>query len=158
MARCTVARLMREMGLQGAVRGRKFKTTIPDHEAVRPLDLVDRDFTATRPNQLWVADLTYVATWRGPWRSLEAVEFATLEWVAWYNTQRLFEPIGNIPPIEFEQAYCRSVEALAMGAGLNQIFEAVHLNRIKGDEKNQIATKRMDCNAVCQSDIVAGTE
>ena len=65
VARCTVARLMREMGLQGAVRGRKFKTTVPDHEATRPLDLVDRDFTAARPNQLWVADITYVPTWSG---------------------------------------------------------------------------------------------
>ena len=65
VARCTVARLMREMGLQGAVRGRKFKTTIPDVSADRPADLVQRNFVATRPNQLWVADLTYVATWRG---------------------------------------------------------------------------------------------
>ncbi len=221
VARCTVERLMREMGLEGAVRGRKFKTTIPDDTAVRPSDLVDRDFTATRPNQLWVADLSYVATWRGfayvafvidvfsraivgwrvssclrtglaldaleqalharpdiddlvhhsdrgvqylsiryterlaeagiepsvgsvgdsydnalaesviglykteiirrrgPWRNLEAVEFATLEWVAWFNNRRLFEPIGNIPPVEFEEAYYRSQEAPAMGAGLN---------------------------------------
>ena len=51
--------------LQGAVRGRKFKTTIPDEAAARPADLVSRDFTADRPNELWVADLTYVATWRG---------------------------------------------------------------------------------------------
>ena len=65
VARCTVRRLMRQMGLQGAVRGRKFKTTIGDDSAARPRDLVDRDFAATRPNQLWVADLTYVATWRG---------------------------------------------------------------------------------------------
>ncbi|MBM4091032.1 MAG: IS3 family transposase, partial [Planctomycetes bacterium] len=65
VARCTVGRLMREMGLRGAVRGRKFETTIPDENAVRPLDLVERNFTATRPNQLWVSDLTYVATWRG---------------------------------------------------------------------------------------------
>ncbi len=65
VARCTVARLMRDLGLQGAVRGRKFKTTIVDDAAARPLDLVDRDFTATRPNQLWVSDLTYVVTWRG---------------------------------------------------------------------------------------------
>ena len=56
---------------------------------------------------------------RGPWRNLEAVEFATLEWVAWFNNQRLFEPIGNIPPVEFEEAYYRSQEAPAMGAGLN---------------------------------------
>jgi transposase InsO family protein len=65
VARCTVARLMRDLGLQGVVRGRKFKTTIADAVALRPPDLVDRDFTATRPNQLWVADLTYVVTWRG---------------------------------------------------------------------------------------------
>ncbi len=65
VARCTVARLMREMGLAGAVRGRQFKTTTPDDTVSRPLDLVDRDFSATRPNQLWVSDLTYVATWRG---------------------------------------------------------------------------------------------
>ena len=65
VARCTVARLMGEMGLRGAVRGRRFKTTIPDGAADRPLDLVERDFTAERPNQLWVSDLTYVATWRG---------------------------------------------------------------------------------------------
>jgi len=65
VACCTVARLMREMGLQGVVRGPKFKTTIADEVAMRPPDLVDRNFRATRPNQLWVADLAYVATWRG---------------------------------------------------------------------------------------------
>ena len=65
MARCTVARLMREMGLQGAVRGRRFKTTKPDSSGARPMDLVERDFNATRPNELWVSDLTYIATWRG---------------------------------------------------------------------------------------------
>ena len=65
VARCTVGRLMREMGLRGAVRGRRFKTTTPADAADRPLDLVERDFSAERPNQLWVSDLTYVATWRG---------------------------------------------------------------------------------------------
>jgi transposase InsO family protein len=217
VARCTVARLMRGLGLHGAVRGRKRKTTIPDTATPRPLDLVDRDFTATRPNQLWVADLTYVATWRGfvyvafvmdafarrivgwrassslrsdlaldaleqalydrqadaadrlvhhsdrgvqylsityterlaeagiapsvgsrgdsydnalaesviglfktevirrrgPWRSLEDVEFATLEWVAWFNTSRLLEPIGHVPPAEYEAAYDRRQHAPA---------------------------------------------
>jgi transposase InsO family protein len=220
VARCTVERLMRQMGLKGAVRGRKFKTTIPDEFADRPADLVDRDFTANRPNELWVADLTYVATWRGfvyvafvidvfsrnivgwrasgslrtdlaldaleqalharpetdnlihhsdrgvqylsiryterlaeagiepsvgsvgdsydnalaetviglyktevirrrgPWRNMEAVEFATLEWVDWFNNRRLLEPIGNIPPVEFEEVYYRSQETQAMVAGL----------------------------------------
>ena len=221
VARCTVERLMRKMGLEGAVRGRKFKTTIPDASAHRPADLVSREFTANRPNELWVADLTYVATWRGfvyvafvidvfartivgwrasgslrtdlaldaleqalyarpdtdhlvhhsdrgvqylsiryterlaeagiepsvgsvgdsydnalaesviglyktevirrrgPWRHLEAVEFATLEWVDWFNNRRLLEPIGNIPPAEFEEAYYRTQEAPAMVVGLN---------------------------------------
>jgi putative transposase len=64
-ARCTVERLMRKMGLAGAVRGRRFKTTIPDSSASKPADLVKRAFAATRPNELWVADLTYVATWKG---------------------------------------------------------------------------------------------
>ena len=220
VARCTVERLMRVMGLDGAVRGRKFKTTIPDASADRPADLVRRDFTANRPNELWVADLTFVATWRGfvyvafvidvfartivgwraagslrtdlaldaleqalyarpdadrlvhhsdrgaqylsiryterlaeagiepsvgsvgdsydnalaesviglyktevirrrgPWRDLEAVEFATLEWVDWFNNRRLLEPIGNIPPTEFEEAFYRSQETPAMVVGL----------------------------------------
>ena len=213
VARCTVARLMARLGLRGAVRGRAFRTTTqPGSGAGRPADLVERDFTATRPNQLWVSDLTYVATWRGfvyvafvidvfarrivgwrassslrsdlaldaleqaiydrqedgteqlvhhsdrgvqylsikyterlaeagiapsvgskgdsydnalaesviglfktevirrrgPWRSLDDVEFATLEWVAWFNTSRLLEPIGHVPPAEYEEAYyCR---------------------------------------------------
>jgi putative transposase len=221
VARCTIARLMRDMGLQGAVRGRKFKTTIADGSLVRPPDLVDRNFTASRPNELWVADLTYVATWRGfvyvafvidvfartivgwrassslrtdlaldaleqaiwsrsdteglvhhsdrgsqylsicyterlseagmepsvgsigdsydnalaesviglfktevirrrgPWRGLEDVEFATLEWVSWYNTQRLLEPIGYVPPVEFELNYHRNQPTHAVVAGVN---------------------------------------
>jgi transposase InsO family protein len=63
--RCAVARLMRGMGLQGVVRGQRVRTTIPEETMAQPLDLVERRFTATRPNQLWVSDLTYVATWRG---------------------------------------------------------------------------------------------
>jgi len=63
--RCAVERLMRDLKLTGVVRGRRTRTTIPEDAAERPLDLVARDFTATRPNQLWVSDLTYVATWRG---------------------------------------------------------------------------------------------
>jgi putative transposase len=210
VARCSVARLMGEMGLRGAVRGRKFvRTTITDETAQRPQDLVSRQFRATAPNQLWVADLTYVATWRGfvyvafvidvfarrivgwrastslrsdlaldaldqalyerpiaessrlihhsdrgvqylsiryterladagiepsvgstgdsydnalaesviglyktevirrrgPWRGVDDVEFATLTWVAWYNADRLLEPLGYLPPAEFEQAF-----------------------------------------------------
>jgi putative transposase len=65
VARCTVERLMQDMGLVGAVRGRKFKTTVADDSAARPTDLVNRNFTACEPDQLWVADLTYVSTWCG---------------------------------------------------------------------------------------------
>jgi putative transposase len=65
VARCTVERLMGELGLRGAVRGKTRRTTTPDATAARPADLVDRVFAATRPNRLWVADLTYVATWSG---------------------------------------------------------------------------------------------
>jgi putative transposase len=64
-ARCTVARLMRAMGLQGVVRGKKLRTTVPDPAAACPLDRVNRQFKAERPNRLWVADFTYVATWSG---------------------------------------------------------------------------------------------
>ena len=215
VARCRVRRLMRELGFAGAVRGRAWMTTTrPETDVVRPPDLVDRQFTATGPNQLWVADFTYVATWRGfvytafvidvfarrivgwrvsaslrtafvldaleqaifdrcgtapaalihhsdrgtpyvsmryterladagiapsvgsrgdsydnalaesviglykteviqrrgPWRSLEAVELATLDWVDWFNTRRLLEPIGYVPPAEFEARYYQQAE------------------------------------------------
>ena len=221
VARCSVARLMREMGLQGAVRGRRFKTTIADDAAARPADLVNRTFTATRLNALWVADLTYVATWagfvyvafvidvfarvivgwrvarslgtdlaldaleqalyarpavdelvhhsdrgtqylsiryterlaeagiepsvgsvgdsydnalaesviglyktevidrRGPWRHAEAVEFATLDWVDWFNNRRLLSSIGDVPPVEYEEQYYQAQNAPATGAGVN---------------------------------------
>jgi len=218
VARCTVERLMRSLGLQGAMRGRKCRTTIADDSAERPLDHVNRQFQATRPNELWVADFTYVATWsgfvyvafvidvfarrimgwrvarsmhaelvldaleqaiwsrsgvegvvhhsdrgsqylsiryserlaeagaqpsvgsvgdsydnalaetiiglfkteiihrRGPWRHLEAVEYATLEGVDWFNHRRLLEPIGNIPPAELEATYDQSMSQLPMAA------------------------------------------
>ncbi|MEU9979298.1 IS3 family transposase [Streptomyces sp. NPDC051014] len=65
VARCTVERLMGELGLEGVIRGRRRRTTIPEPSAPRPPDLVDRNFTAVRPDQLWVADMTYVRTWSG---------------------------------------------------------------------------------------------
>ena len=218
VARCTVERLMRQMDLQGVVRGKRTRTTIPDEAATRPADLVERDFTAVCPNQLWVADLTYVATWAGfvyvafvidvfsrmivgwrvsrslasdlaldaleqalwarpetrelihhsdrgvqyvsiryterlaeagiepsvgsvgdsydnalaetiiglykaeliykdgPWRAVEQVELNTLDWVDWFNNRRLFEPIGNIPPAEYETYYYQQQEVTAMVA------------------------------------------
>ena len=220
VARCTVARLRRTMGLQGVVRGKRVRTTISNAAAPCPLDRVNRLFKAPRPNALWVSDFTYVATWagfvyvafvidvfarrivgwrvsrtahagfvldaleqalherrpvrgsglvhhsdrgvqyvsikyterlaaagiepsvgsvgdsydnalaetinglykaelihrRGPWRSFEAVEFATLEWVDWFNNRRLLEPIGNIPPAEAEAAYYAQLERTPIAA------------------------------------------
>ena len=210
VARCTVERLMGELHLEGVRRGRPHRTTTPDTVAARPADLVERDFSAQRPNQLWVADLTYVATWsgfvyvalvidafsrmlvgwqaarslrtdlaldalemaiwrrqaqldglvhhsdrgsqylsiryterlaeagavtsvgsrgdsydnalaetiiglyntelvrrRGPWKGIDQVEYATLEWVDWFNHRRLLEPIGYVPPAEYEAAFRR---------------------------------------------------
>ncbi len=221
VARCTVARLMRAQGLRGVVRGRRVRTTVPEPLAERPRDLVQRQFGASRPNQLWVSDLTYVATWRGfvyvafvidafsrrivgwratgtlrsdlaldaldqalydretdgplvhhsdrgsqylsiryterlaeagiepsvgsrgdsydnalaetviglyktevvrrdgPWRGLEDVEFATLEWVAWFNTQRLLEPLGYLPPAEYEAQFHRTQTTPVVVGALN---------------------------------------
>src|SRR3981189_3236712 len=65
VARCTVERLMRNMGLQGVIRGKPVKTTISDKAAPCPLDHVNRQFRAPRPNVLWLSDFTYVATWSG---------------------------------------------------------------------------------------------
>jgi transposase InsO family protein len=65
VARCTVERLMAELGLEGVIRGQRRRTTVPEPSAPRPPDLVDRNFTASRPDQLWVADMTYVRTWTG---------------------------------------------------------------------------------------------
>ena len=212
-ARCTVERLMRKLSLAGIRRGRRCKTTLPADLADHPLDRVNRQFVAARPNQLWVADITYVRTrsgfvyvafvvdvfsrfivgWRvlksmqtalvldaleqalwargkprgvihhsdrgsqylsiryterldeagfnasvgrvgdaydnalaetinglykteviykaGPWRGLEAVEQATLTWVDWFNHRRLLQPIGNVPPAEYEMMYYQLTES-----------------------------------------------
>ncbi|WP_156482894.1 IS3 family transposase [Sphingopyxis granuli] len=220
VARCTVERLMRELSLQGVIRGKPVRTTISNKAAPCPLDHVNRQFHAPAPNMLWVSDFTYVATWagfvyvafvidvyaryivgwrvsrtahasfvldaleqaiherrpvhrgglvhhsdrgsqyvsiryserlaeagiepsvgsvgnsydnalaetinglykaevihrRGPWRSFEAVEYATLEWVDWFNNRRLLEPIGNIPPAEAEELYYAMLDDVSMAA------------------------------------------
>ena len=222
VARCTVERLMRKLGLQGVRRGKIVRTTVSNTKAPCPLDKVNRQFRADRPNQLWVSDFTYVSTWqgwlyvafivdvfarrivgwrvspsmttdfvldaleqalyarqperdsslihhsdrgsqyvsiryserlaeaglepsvgskgdsydnalaetinglykaevihrRGPWKTREAVELATLEWVSWFNNQRLLGPIGYIPPAEAEAHYYRQLasQAAAMAA------------------------------------------
>ena len=109
VARCTVERLMRRLGIEGVRRGKRVRTTVPDSAAACPGDLVKRHFEADRPNRLWVADFTYCSTWqgwlyvafiidayamaetinglyktevihrRGPWKTKTAVELAILE-------------------------------------------------------------------------------
>ena len=220
IARCTVERLMRRRGLRGVIRGKVVRTTIGDAKAACPLDRVNRQFKAQRPNQLWVSDFTYVSTWQGwlyvafvidvfarrivgwqvsnsmrtdfvldaleqalyarqperdsslihhsdrgsqyvsiryserlaeagiepsvgsrgdsydnalaetinglykaelihrraPWKTKEAVELATLEWVSWFNNQRLLAPIGYIPPAEAEANYYRQLAGQAARA------------------------------------------
>jgi putative transposase len=124
VARCTVQRLIRGLGLRGVVRGKAFKTTIPDEKALRPADLVERQFEAERPNQLWVADFTYVATWRGFVFVAYVIDVFSRMIVGWRVSNSLqtdlvldaLEPIGDVPPAEFEQAYYRSHEAHAMAA------------------------------------------
>jgi putative transposase len=220
VARCTVARLMRGMGLRGVIRGKPIRTTFSDKAAPCPADHVNRQFHAPRPNVLWVSDFTYVSTWagfvyvafvidtyarrivgwrasrtahagfvldaleqalhdrrpvhrgglvhhsdrgsqyvsikyterlaeagiepsvgsvgdsydnalaetinglykaevihrRGPWKSFEAVEFATLEWVDWFNHRRLMGPIGDMPPAEAEERYYAMLDEPAMAA------------------------------------------
>ena len=118
-------------------RGKIVRTTVPDHAAPWPLDRVNRHVKADRPNQLWISDFTYVSTWQGwlyvafvidvyarciascrvirsmhrhgPWKTQEAVELATLEWVAWFNHIRLLEPLGYIPPAAAEANYNRQL-------------------------------------------------
>jgi putative transposase len=220
VARCTVQRLMRRLGLRGVIRGKMVRTTVSDANAPCPLDHVRRQFKADRPNALWVSDSTYVSTWQGfvyvafiidvfarrivgwrasssartdfvldaleqalcarkpvgpdrlvhhsdrgvqyvsiryterlaeaglepsvgsvgdsydnalaetinglykaevihrqsSWRRREDVEWATLNWVDWFNTRRLLEPIGNIPPAEAEAAYYSQTPEHAMAA------------------------------------------
>lgn len=95
---------MGEMGLRGAVRGRRFKTTVPDHALA---DSVIGLFKAEVIRQ------------RGPCRSLEDVEFAVLEWVWWFNHHRLLEPLCYLPPIEYEEAFYKRREGQALEAVLN---------------------------------------
>ena len=96
VARCTVERLMQKLGIRDVVRGKGYKTTVVDLGAERPADLVERSFTATAPNQLWVADITYVATWRG---NAFAAFVATNLWTGIFPpTLQTFCRFGSLPP------------------------------------------------------------
>ena len=236
---------MRQLGLRGRSRARKRRTTIPSlHRAPRPSDLVDRHFEATAPNQLWVADITYVPTWsgfayaafvtdvfsrrilgwrvsatlrsdlaldalemaiwtrqhddlaglihhsdrgvqylsiryterleqeqavtsvgsrgdsydnalaesvnglykseliynehEGPWRTVEDVELATLSWVHWWNTERLLEPIGYVPPVEFEQIWRNKVESEALRSPESPAIETGGTNHRGGSTLDEL--------------------
>jgi putative transposase len=87
--RCTVERLMRQAGLRGMVRGRTWKTTVPDPAAVRPGDLVGRDFTAPAPNKLWVVDFTYVPTWTGTGFTAFVTDVYSRRIVGWRTANRM---------------------------------------------------------------------
>jgi putative transposase len=88
VARCTVARLMRQHGLQGAVRGRRFRTTIPDPSAARPADLVKREFWAA-PNRLWCVDFSYVPTWSGMAFTAFVTDVFSRRIVGWRTASRM---------------------------------------------------------------------
>jgi putative transposase len=89
VARCTVARLMRQAGLRGVVRGRAWKTTVADPAAARPVDLVGRDFTAAAPNRLWVVDFTYVPTWSGTGFTAFVTDVFSRRIVGWRTANRM---------------------------------------------------------------------
>jgi len=89
VARCTVERLMRRQGLRGIRRGKQFVTTRPDPAAARPPDLVERQFTASRPNQLWVVDFTYVPTWSGMAFTAFVTDVFGRRLVGWRTTNRM---------------------------------------------------------------------
>lgn len=169
IARCTVERLMRDLGLQGVIRCKPVKTTVGDKTPPCPFDQVSHQFQAPAPTMVLVSGGTYVATWagfvyvafvidvcahyivgwrvsrsalaslvvnglaqaiynrrpvyrgglidrRGPWRSFEAVEYATLEWVDWFRNRRLLAHIGNISPAEAEERYCAVLDDAPMAA------------------------------------------
>ena len=89
VARCTVERLMRDLGLRGAVRGKPKRTTVADTAAARPRDLVERRFSAPAPNRLWVADITYVRTWSGFCYVSFAADAYSRRIVGWHASRSL---------------------------------------------------------------------
>jgi putative transposase len=97
VARCTVERLMAELGLTGAVRGKVKPTTIADPPAARPADLVGRRFAPPAPNRLWVADLTYVSTWSGFAYVTFVVDGYARRIIGWRSRPRWSSIASNTP-------------------------------------------------------------
>ena len=106
VAKCTVERLCRELGIRGVVRGKFPRTTTPAPETERPGDLVDRAFTASAPNQLWVADITYVRTDVGWVYVAFVLDVFSRKIVGWQTSTRMFADLA--------------IDALAMGLWLRR--------------------------------------
>ena len=120
-ARCTVSRLMRAMGLQGVVRGRKVPTTVPDPAAVRPLDRVNRPFKAPRPNRLWVSDFTSVATWSGFVYVAFVIDAYARRIVGWRVSRSAradFVLVALEQALHQRRPFCRQRTGLPLGQGI----------------------------------------
>ena len=130
VARCTVERLMRQMGLQGVVRGKRVRTTIADEAAVRPSDLVERDFTASHPNQLWVADLTYVAIWAGFVYVAFVIDVFSRMIVGWRGSRSL---CSDLALDALEQALWARPETRQLIHHSDRGVQYVSISSIRGD-------------------------
>jgi putative transposase len=118
IGRDQVARLMRDLGICGVSRQRKkVFTTKSDPDAVRAPDLVNRDFTAEAPDQLYKTECVYGPDAPRPWEDVEELELATLSWVHWFNHERLHRYCGHVPPAEFEAAFYAAQQADPAGVG-----------------------------------------
>jgi putative transposase len=117
IARCTVARLMRELGLEGVVRGKKSKTTVSDKDAPCPLDRVNRQFRVAGPDSLWVSDFTYVATWAG----FVYVAFV-IERFCWRDMPDWLEEAAGVEPVDpFERGELHRLEAVPRPAPVDHL-------------------------------------
>lgn len=119
IARCTVQRLMRKLGLEGARRGKKVRTTRPDTTRPCPLDLVNRQFKAQRPDQLWVADFTYVSTWQGQMFVAFVIDVYARRIVGWRVSSHMrTDFVGSMPfPVEIDFSTNMTVVPVVAGDG-----------------------------------------
>jgi len=140
VARCTVTRVFKAMGLRGVVRGRRVTTTVPEPLAHRPQDLVQRNFTATRPNQLWVSDLTYVPTWRGFVYVAFVTDAYSRRIVGWRATTTLRTDLA-LDALE-QALYDRALDGPLVHAVLafQRVDRHAHLVGRLGDDRRQLAS------------------
>jgi putative transposase len=137
VARCTVERLMRQAGLEGVVRGQRRRTTVPDERADRPADLVDRDCTASAPNRLWLADLTYVATWSGVIYVAFVIDAYRRRIVGWKADTNM--RTGLVLDTLEMALWSRDREGLPVQAGLVHHTDAGSQTRFKGSLQHRRA-------------------